>query len=244
MTEIRGAVALVTGASRGIGKGIALAFGRAGMRVAVNYHSRADDAEAVVAAIKEAGGDAVALRADVSQSGDVERLVRDVESAFGPINVLVNNAGILGVLGYDQVGEAEWERVIRVNLTSAFLVTKAALPGMLKAGWGRIINLSSVAAQTGGATAPHYAASKAGLVGMTHSYAARLAKTGITVNAIAPALIETDMVTDGLRASPERIPIGRFGTLEEAGETALFLVGNGFVTGQTINLNGGLYMSS
>jgi 3-oxoacyl-[acyl-carrier protein] reductase len=244
MTEIRGAVALVTGASRGIGKGIALAFGRAGMRVAVNYHSRADDAEAVVAAIKEAGGDAVTRRADVSQSGDVERLVRDVESAFGPINVLVNNAGILGVLKYDQVDEAEWERVIRTNLTSAFLVTKAALPGMLKAGWGRIINLSSVAAQTGGATAPHYAASKAGLVGMTHSYAARLAKTGITVNAIAPALIETEMVTDGLRASPERIPIGRFGTLEEAGETALFLVRNGFVTGQTINLNGGLYMSS
>ena len=244
MTEIRGAVALVTGASRGIGKGIALAFGSAGMRVAVNYHSRADDAAAVVDAIKRAGGDAVALRADVAQSHDVDRLVREVERAFGAMNVLVNNAGILGVLGYDQVDEAEWERVIRTNLTSAFLVTKAVLPGMLKAGWGRIINLSSVAAQTGGATAPHYAASKAGLVGMTHSYAARLAKTGIAVNAIAPALIETDMVTGGLRASPERIPIGRFGTLEEAGETALFLVRNGFVTGQTINLNGGLYMSS
>ncbi|MEA2834367.1 MAG: 3-oxoacyl-[acyl-carrier protein] reductase [Methylobacteriaceae bacterium] len=244
MTELRGAVALVTGASRGIGKGIALAFGRAGMRVAVNYQSRANDAEAVVAAIEEAGGDAIALRADVAQSGDVERLVGDVERAFGPINVLVNNAGILGVLHYDQVDEAEWERVMRTNLTSAFLVTKAVLPGMLKAGWGRIINLSSVAAQTGGATAPHYAASKAGLVGMTHSYAARLAKTGITANAIAPALIETDMVTDGLKASPERIPLGRFGTLEEAGETALFLVRNGFVNGQTINLNGGLYMSS
>jgi 3-oxoacyl-[acyl-carrier protein] reductase len=244
MTELRGAVALVTGASRGIGKGIALAFGGAGMRVAVNYQSRANDAEAVVAAIKEAGGDAIALRADVAQSGDVERLVRDVESAFGHINVLVNNAGILGVLHYDEVDEAEWERVMRTNLTSAFLVTKAVLPGMLKAGWGRIINLSSVAAQTGGATAPHYAASKAGLVGMTHSFAARLAKTGITANAIAPALIETDMVTDGLKASPERIPLGRFGTLEEAGETALFLVRNGFVNGQTINLNGGLYMSS
>ena len=244
MTEIRGAVALVTGASRGIGKGIALAFGRAGMRVAVNYNSRADDAEAVVAAIKNAGGDALALRADVSRTVEAERLVAHVESAFGAINVLVNNAGVLGVLKYDDVDEAEWERVIRVNLTSAFLVTKASLPGMLKAGWGRIINLSSVAAQTGGATAPHYAASKAGLVGMTHSYAARLAKTGITVNAIAPALIETDMVTGGLGASPERIPIGRFGTLEEAGETALFLVRNGFVTGQTINLNGGLYMSS
>jgi 3-oxoacyl-[acyl-carrier protein] reductase len=244
LTETRGAVALVTGASRGIGKGIALAFGRAGMRVAVNYHSRADDAAAVVDAIKNSGGDALALRADVAESGDVERLVREVESAFGPMNVLVNNAGILGLLAYDQIDEAEWERVIRTNLTSAFLVTKAVLPGMLKAGWGRIINLSSVAAQTGGATAPHYAASKAGLVGMTHSYAARLAKTGITANAISPALIETDMVTDGLKASPERIPIGRFGTLEEAGETALFLVRNGFVNGQTLNLNGGLYMSS
>jgi 3-oxoacyl-[acyl-carrier protein] reductase len=209
MTGIRGAVALVTGASRGIGKGIALAFGHAGMRIAVNYRSRADDAEAVVATIKEAGGDAIALRADVSEASDVERLVREVESAFGAANVLVNNAGILGVLQYDQVDEAEWERVIRTNLTSAFLVTKAVLPGMLKAGWGRIINLSSVAAQTGGATAPHYAASKAGVVGLTHSYAARLAKTGITVNAIAPALIETDMVTDGLKALPERIPLGR-----------------------------------
>src|SRR5947209_11521560 len=243
MTDIRGAVALVTGASRGIGKGIALAFGAAGMRVAVNYHSRADDAAAVVAAIKESGGDAIALRADVAQASELERLVREVESAFGHINVLVNNAGILGVLHYDQVDEAEWERVMRVNLTSAFLVTKAVLPGMLKAGWGRIINLSSVAAQTGGATAPHYAASKAGLVGMTHSYAARLAKTGITANAIAPALIETAMVTDGLRASPQRIPIGRFGTFEEAGETALFLVHNGFVNVQTKNLNGELFMS-
>jgi 3-oxoacyl-[acyl-carrier protein] reductase len=218
----------VTGASRGIGRGIALAFGRAGMRVAVNYRSRAEDAAAVAEVINSSGGEAIAVRADVSQASEVERLVRDVTTTFGPITVLVNNAGILGVLAYDQVDEAEWERVIR----------------MISAGWGRIINLSSVAAQTGGATAPHYAASKAGLVGMTHSYAARLARTGITANAIAPALIETDMVTDGLKASPERIPIGRFGTLEEAGETALFLVRNGFVTGQTINLNGGLYMSS
>jgi 3-oxoacyl-[acyl-carrier protein] reductase len=244
MTETRGAVALVTGASRGIGKGIALAFGRARMRVGVNYRSRETDAAAVVAEIKAAGGEALAVRADVAKAGDVERLVREVAQAFGPINVLVNNAGILGTLAYDAIDEAEWERVIRTNLTSAFLVTKAVLPSMLNAGWGRIINLSSVAAQTGGATAPHYAASKAGLVGMTHSYAARLAKTGITANAIAPALIETEMVTDGLKASPERIPLGRFGTLEEAGETALFLVRNGFVTGQTINLNGGLYMSS
>ena len=243
MTETRSAVALVTGASRGIGKGIALAFGRAGMRVAVNYRSRASDAAAVVDAIKSAGGDAIALAADVAQSGDVERLVREVETAFGAPTILVNNAGILGVLSYEQIDEAEWEHVMRANLTSAFLVTKAVLPGMLKAGWGRIINLSSVAAQTGGATAPHYAASKAGLVGMTHSYAARLFKTGITVNAIAPALIETDMVMD-LGVPSERIPIGRYGTLEEAGETALFLVRNGFVTGQTINLNGGLYMSS
>ena len=243
MQDLTNAVALVTGASRGIGKGIALALGRAGAKVVVNYARRESDAHAVVKAIEAMGRHAIAVQADVSRKDEVDRLVRIAVGAFGPIAILVNNAGILGSLPGHGVSEAEWDQVLTTNLKSAFLVTEAVLPHMREVGWGRIINLSSVAAQIGGATNLHYAASKAGLLGLTHSYASQLAKSGITVNALAPALVETDMVVDGLKASPSRLPVGRFGTLEETGETAVLLARNGFITGQTINLNGGLYMS-
>lgn len=243
MQDLTNAVALVTGASRGIGKGIALALARAGAKVVVNYASRESDAHAVVKEIQGLGRHAVAVQADVSRKAEVDRLVHTSVGAFGAIAILVNNAGILGVLPGNTVTEAEWDNVLTVNLKSAFLVTEAVLPHMREVGWGRIINLSSVAAQIGGATNLHYAASKAGLLGLTHAYASQLAKSGITVNALAPALVETDMVTEGLKASPSRLPVGRFGTLEEAGETAVLLARNGFITGQTINLNGGLYMS-
>jgi 3-oxoacyl-[acyl-carrier protein] reductase len=133
--------------------------------------------------------------------------------------------------------------VLDVNLKSVFLVTQAALPSMRAVKWGRIINLSSVAAQTGGVIGPHYAASKAGIIGLTHSYAALLAKEGITVNAIAPALIETDMIRDNPRATPALIPVGRFGTVEEVADVVVTLATNGYITGQTINVNGGWYMS-
>jgi 3-oxoacyl-[acyl-carrier protein] reductase len=244
MRDLKNSVALVTGASRGIGKGIALALARAGAHVAVNYVSRADDAAAVVAEITTLGRKAIAIKADVSQSPEVDKLVAAVKASLGPISILINNAGILGTLEFDEIDEAEWDQVIDTNLKSAFLVTRAALPQMLAQPWGSIVNLSSVAAQTGGATGLHYAVSKAGLIGLTHSYARHLFSNGVNVNAIAPALVETDMVTSGLRANPQRVPIGRFGTLEEAGETAVLLVRNGYMTGQTVNLNGGLYMSS
>jgi len=244
MRDLTDAVALVTGGSRGIGKGIALALARAGAHVAVNYVRSDADAAAVVAEIAGLGRKAVAIKADVSRQADVERMVRETNAALGPIAILINNAGILGSLPPAEIDEAEWDQVLDANLKSAFLVTKAVLPQMRSASWGSIINLSSVAAQIGGVTSPHYAASKAGLIGLTHAYASQLAKTGIRVNAIAPALIATDMVLSGLGASPSRLPIGRFGTLEEAGETAVFLVQNDFITGQTVNINGGLYMSS
>jgi 3-oxoacyl-[acyl-carrier protein] reductase len=244
MRDLKNAVALVTGASRGIGKGIALALARAGAHVAVNFVSRPDDAAKVVAEITALGSKAMAMKADVSRSSEVDKLVADVKASLGPISILVNNAGILGSLVYDDIDEAQWDMVVDTNLKSAFLVTRAALPQMLAQPWGSIVNLSSVAAQTGGATGLHYAVSKAGLIGLTHSYARHLFDKGINVNAIAPALVETDMVTHGLRADPRRIPIGRFGTLEEAGGTAVLLVRNGYMTGQTVNLNGGLYMSS
>jgi 3-oxoacyl-[acyl-carrier protein] reductase len=156
----------------------------------------------------------------------------------------VNNAGIAKPQAIEDITEEDFEHVMRVNLTSMFLVTQRFLPDMRAARFGRIVNLSSVAAQVGGVVGPHYAASKAGMIGMTHAYANLLVKEGITVNAIAPALIETEMVTNNLNATAARIPLGRFGRADEVASVAVMLAANGYITGQTINVNGGWYMSS
>lgn len=170
-------------------------------------------------------------------------MISRIQSELGPVHIVVNNAGIARPQPIDEITEADWDELIAVNLKSAFLVTQAVLPQMRRARWGRIINMSSVAAQFGGVVGPHYAASKAGMIGLTHSYANLLAKEGVTVNAIAPALIETDMVTSNLKARPELIPVGRFGGVEEVAEVVVMLAANGYITGQTINVNGGWYMS-
>jgi 3-oxoacyl-[acyl-carrier protein] reductase len=244
MDNLTGRVALVTGASRGLGRDVARALAAAGVRVAVNYRTAAGKADEVVREIEAAGGTAVALQADVSEPGAAAALVRDAEARIGPIDILVNNAGVILRKPLAELGPDEWNESISVNLSSAFYVTQAALPGMRARRWGRIIMLSSVAAQTGGVIGPHYAASKAGLIGLTHSYASLLAKEGITSNAIAPALIETDMIRGNPAATPALIPIGRFGTADEVASIALLLASNGYITGQTINVNGGWYMSS
>ena len=236
-------VALLTGASRGIGRAAAVALAKIGAAVVLNYRTRAQEAEAVSREIQDMGGRAITLQADVSIAADVSRLVQQVEERIGPVAVLVNNAGITRPQPIHEITERDWDEVLAVNLKSVFLVTQAVLPGMRAALWGRIINLSSVAAQTGGVIGPHYAASKAGILGLTHSYAALLAKEGITVNAIAPALIETDMIRDNPRARPDLIPAGRFGTVDEVADVVVMLAGNGYITGQTINVNGGWYMS-
>lgn len=241
--ELSGKVALVTGASRGIGSAIALGLAAAGADVALNYWQRADEAEAVAAGIHGIGRRAVCLQADVSRSGDVERLVREAGAALGPIDILINNAGIAQPRRIEEITEADWDQLINVNLKSCFLVTQAVLPSMRARQWGRIVNLSSVAAQSGGAVGPHYAASKAGILGLTHSYAQRLVKEGITVNAIAPALVETEMVTSNPNARPDLIPMGRFGKVGEVADVAVMLACNGYITGQTINVNGGWVMS-
>ena len=240
---LAGKVALVTGASRGIGRASAVALARVGANVAVNYKTHAAEAEAVCAKIRSTGGQAIAIQADVSTSAQVTEMVRQVERQLGPVAILVNNAGIARPQPLDQITEQNWDEVLAVNLKSVFLVTQAVLPGMRAARWGRIINLSSVAAQTGGVIGPHYAASKAGIHGLTHSYAALLAKEGITVNAIAPALIETEMMRDNPRATPALIPVGRFGTVAEVADVVVMLATNGYITGQTINVNGGWYVS-
>ncbi len=241
--EISGKVALVTGASRGIGRAIALALAEIGADVAVNYYSREADAKEVCAAIEKFGSRAVPIKADVSNASAVTKMVARVQKDLGDISILVNNAGISRPQALNQITERDWDEILTVNLKSMFLVTQAVLPSMRKRRWGRIINLSSVAAQLGGVIGPHYAASKAGCLGLTHSYAALLAKERITVNAIAPALIETEMITSNPKAKQDTVPIGRFGKVEEVADLAVMLACNGYITGQTISVNGGWYMT-
>jgi 3-oxoacyl-[acyl-carrier protein] reductase len=237
--DLRGRVALVTGASRGIGAAIASALARAGAAVAINYRERVDAAEALVAKIIAAGGRATAVAADVSQSTAVTRLVEHTASALGPVDILVNNAGIAIVRGVDDLGESDFDRTIMVNLKSAFLCTQAVVPAMRARKWGRIVNISSGAARGAGAIGPHYNASKAGMEGLTRGYAARLVKDGITVNAVAPSLIETDMMS-GRSDLARNIPLGRLGRPEEVAQAVLMVLGNDYMTGQTIVLNGGM----
>jgi 3-oxoacyl-[acyl-carrier protein] reductase len=243
MDDLKGRVALVTGSSRGIGRSIALALAQAGADIALNFLSRAADAQDVESQIRQLERRCVTLQADVSKSSEVERLIRGTEEQLGPIEILVNNAAISRPQPIEEITEQDWDEVIAVNLKSCFMVTQAVLPGMRARQWGRIVNLSSVAAQVGGVVGPHYAASKAGMLGLTHFYAQRLAKEGITVNAIAPALVATEMVTSNPNARPDRIPMGRYGLPEEVAEVAVMLARNGYMTGQTINVNGGWFMS-
>jgi 3-oxoacyl-[acyl-carrier protein] reductase len=237
--DLNGRVALITGASRGIGAAIAASLAEAGAAVAVNYRERAAEADTIVADIKRRGGRAIAAAADASQAAAVARMVDQVTSALGPIDILVNNAGIAIVCSIDDLTESEFDQTIAVNLKSAFLCTQAVLPAMRAAKWGRIVNISSLAARGGGAIGVHYNASKAGMEGLTRGYAARLVKEGITVNAVAPALIETDMMR-GRSDLASRIPLGRMGRSEEVAQAVLMVLGNDYMTGQTIALNGGM----
>jgi 3-oxoacyl-[acyl-carrier protein] reductase len=240
---LNGKVALVTGGSRGIGAAIALSLAEAGADIAINFRARSADANEVCVAIRKAGRRALALQANISKSGEVSGMVAQIERELGPVNILVNNAGMARQINLENILEADWDEHINVNLKSAFLVTQAVLPQMRTQHWGRIINISSVAAQTGGVVGPHYAASKAGMLGLTHSYAALLAKEGITANTVCPALVDTEMLRANPRATSSVIPIGRFGTVDEIASVVRMIAENAYVTGQTINPNGGWYMS-
>jgi 3-oxoacyl-[acyl-carrier protein] reductase len=233
-------VALVTGGSRGIGRGIAVALANAGAAVAVNYRSREDEAAATVAEIERTGGKGIAVRADVSVRAEVEAMVARVAADLGPIDVLVNNAGIATMRGLDDITEEDFDQTLAINLKSAFLTIQAVIPAMRERGWGRIVNVSSIAARGAGGVGVHYNASKAGLEGLTRGYAARLAADGITVNAIAPGLIDTEMAAP-LKAAgvADSIPVGRIGAPDDIGQAVLLMVGNGFLTGQTVAVNGG-----
>jgi 3-oxoacyl-[acyl-carrier protein] reductase len=240
--EFAGRRALVTGGGRGIGRAIAIALAESGADVAVNYRERASDAEAVAAAIVKLGRRAVAVQADVSDGAAVAAMVARVEAELGAVDILVNNAGVALRRGLDDLNEADFDRTIAVNLKSAFLCTQAVLPGMRARRWGRIVNISSGAARGAGIVGVHYNASKAGMEGLTRGYAARLVKEGITVNAVAPSLVLTDMTQSAAEAAA-KVPLGRLGLPEEVAQAALMVLANPYMTGQTVQVNGGLHFN-
>jgi 3-oxoacyl-[acyl-carrier protein] reductase len=186
MKDLKNRIALVTGGGRGIGAGIAAALARAGADVAVNYRERADAAQEVCSTVTGLGRRALAVKSDVSVAADVRRMVAEVESQFGSIDILVNNAGIARPQKLEEITELDWDEILTVNLKSVFLVTQAVVGGMRQRKWGRVINLSSAAAQTGGAVGAHYAASKAGMIGLTHSFASALVREGSPISATSP----------------------------------------------------------
>jgi 3-oxoacyl-[acyl-carrier protein] reductase len=241
--DLSGRCALVTGAARGIGKAIALALAETGANVAVNYRDREQNAQGVVDAIHKLGRKAVVARADVSGGVAVTSMISTIERELGRVDVLINNAGIALHRGLDELTEADFDRTIAVNLKSAFLCTQAVLPHMRAQRWGRIVNISSGAARGAGGVGIHYNASKAGMEGLTRGYAARLVKEGITVNAVAPSLIQTEMLASRIDAATAKVPLGRLGLPEEVAQCVLMVLGNAYMTGQTIQVNGGMHFN-
>lgn len=240
--------ALVTGGSCGIGRAWCVRLARAGAKVAVNYCSNEIAALETVRLVNEAGARGLAVRADVSSSDDVDRMIAAVSTELGPVDLLVNNAGVFDYLSHQETTKAIWQRTLDVNLTGAFLVTWAVKDAMIARGYGRIVNMSSISALDPRPMSIAYAASKAGLVGLTKSTAAALAPHGIRVNAVAPGLIETDILDGVEQATLDRLidatPMKRIGTPEEVAALVFFLLSDesSFTTGQTIVSSGGRVM--
>lgn len=241
-------VALVTGASRGIGRAIATKLARNGAAVVVNYCGSKDAAEEVVAEIKGFGGQAVAIRADVSNSGEVQNMIAEIKNCYNRLDILVNNAGITHDTLLLRMKSEDWDRVLHTNLTGTFNCTKEALKLILKSDNGCIINISSVIGQIGNAGQCNYSAAKAGIIGFTKSLAVELGGKNIRVNAVAPGFINTDMtakLSDEIKQRLKtQIPMGRLGSPEDVANTVLFLTlpASGYITGQTINVDGGMVM--
>jgi 3-oxoacyl-[acyl-carrier protein] reductase len=239
---LAGRVALVTGGSGGIGRVLSRRLAAAGAAVAVGYGQHAQAATDTAAQIIAAGGRATAVGADLGDPAGPGDLVKAAEDALGPVDVLVSNAGMGGTKTLAEVTAADFDAMIAVNLRAPFLLAQRILPGMADRGFGRILFVSSVAAFTGGIVGPHYAASKAGLNGLTHFLASRYASSGVTVNGLAPALItETGMLPGDPEDLRQRIPVGRLGRPDEVAGLALAMLGNAYLTNQVISLDGGMY---
>ena len=242
MARPEGAVALVTGASKGIGSAIAKALAADGWHVAVNYRNDADGAKATVAAIEEAGGKAAVLAGDVANGAPDQLFAQAEEALGGPVLALVNNAGVRADGLAIQLADDEWDTVLETNLTAAFRLTRRAVKGMVRQRHGRIINIASVVGPRANAGQANYAAAKAGLIGLTKTVATEVARRGVTVNAVAPGFIATDMTADLLEGVVERVPARRAGTPEEVAAAVRFLASDaaGYVTGTTVFVDGGL----
>jgi 3-oxoacyl-(acyl-carrier-protein) reductase len=242
-----GQVAVVTGASRGIGRACAIELAKHGAHIVLNYNTNAEAAEGTKRACEEHGVRALVVQADVSKSDEAEKLIQAAEQEFGKVDILVNNAGINRDRTVARMSVEEWDAVIQTDLSSMFYCTKAAVSGMRERNFGRIINMSSVIGQMGNVGQANYAAAKAGMVAFTKSAAKELARNNITVNAVCPGFVETDMVaalSDDIKKNLiAQIPLGRFGTAEEVATTVRFLCTEGaFYTGAQLNLNGGQHM--
>jgi len=245
--DLSNKVALVTGGSRGIGKAISLALAKTNVQVALTYKNSRDLAEEVVDAVA-GGGKAMAIQMLVEDRTSISRAIAEIEKKMGSINILVNNAAIAQEKSFDTITDIDWDYMLAVNLRGPFVCCQEVIPGMLKKGWGKIINVTSIGGQWGGFNQVHYAAAKAGLISLTRSLAKIYSSRGITTNAVAPGLVQTEMSARELESEAGRekvrnIPIGRLATAEEVAQTVLFLASDAasYVTGQTINVNGGMY---
>ncbi len=236
--------AIITGSSRGIGRAIAIALAENGYSVVVNYDRDEMAASHTVDAIKEIGADVLSIKADVSWKEDAENLINRVMDEWGRIDVLVNNAGILpNPRKIEEISDQEWERVMGINLKGAFYCSRAVVPYMKKQRSGNIVNISSVAGKEGGTVGAHYAASKAGMIGLTKALAKELAQYNIRVNAVAPGPVDTEFLPEDLKAKLSKLSLlGRIAKPEEVAHAVLFLIENEHITGETINVNGGRYM--
>lgn len=243
-----GRAAIVTGGSRGIGRAIAARLAREGANVAVSYRSNDDAAEQTAKEVREAGVECELFKGDISSPEDVKALFSGVNEAFGRLDILVNNAGLTRDNIMMRMKDAEFDEVLQTNLRGTYLCTRAALRPMVRARWGRIVNISSVVGLVGNAGQANYAASKAGIIGFTKSVAREVAQRSITVNAIAPGYVETELtgsLSDKVKAQIlDQVPVGRFGELEEIADAVAFLAGeaSGYITGQTLAVDGGMVM--